>query len=310
MILYKLPFKIFVGSLVILLSGCLEQHQAPDQKPLAKVKDQVLTVQEAKSRIPDFVYQQDSVAALKNYRKKWIQQQLLVDEAKRLNLDKKAEVKAKIQETENEVYANVLRDFVIGQYDRKLAITRQEAQNYYEAHKDQFILNERFVKYRHLVAATAEDAQHAKADLMRGIEWPKVAREYSVNPQKAIEQSAEFWPISMAAKNAQPMNKFLKVIGLTEISPIRKINGQYHFVQLVEDRAKGQHPDLRWLMDQIEDWLRIEKRKRHFSSYIKNLQLKAEANNEIEKFDVISKSTAPDNSKISNDTLTTAINDE
>ena len=58
-------------------------------------------------------------------------------------------------------------------------------------------------------------------------------------------------------------------------------------VQLLDERAKGDHPDLEWLIDQIKEWLILEKRRRVFNTYVKNLYLQAQANNEIETFDVL-----------------------
>jgi len=90
----------------------------------------------------------------------------------------------------------------------------------------------------------------------------------------------------MAVSDLEELNRYLEIIGINEISPIRQFNGQYHFVQLVEQYEKGEHPNLDWLLGKIKEWLTIEKRRKLFTNYIRNLYLKAESNNEIVLFDV------------------------
>jgi hypothetical protein len=48
------------------------------------------------------------------------------------------------------------------------------------------------------------------------------------------------------------------------------------------EKPKGEHPDLEWLLSEIQQWLLLEKKRTSFKSYQQNLYLQAEANNEIE----------------------------
>ncbi len=91
----------------------------------------------------------------------------------------------------------------------------------------------------------------------------------------------------MALAHHEVMNTMIRRIGITEISPIRRVNGDYHFVQLMETRPEGGHPDLDWLIGQIKEWLLLERRRRHFNSYVKNLYLNAQSNNEIDTYNVL-----------------------
>lgn len=300
-VLILLLFPLLVG-----LNGCVSQPDQPGDKILAKVGNSSLTIEQARKQIPEFIYKEDSVSALQKYKRDWIRRQLMVQEARRLKLDQKPEIRQKVERMKQDLYAQALHDFVNSRFDQKLNITREEAQNYYEANKDQFVLNEKYIRFRHMVAPDLASAQHAKSDLMRGYSWEAVVDKYAVNKESSLENSKQFWPISMALNDIPIMHRYLKVIGITEISPIQKASGHYHFVQLMEERGKGSHPDLDWLLGQIEDWLRLEKRRRHFSNYVKNLYLKAEANNEIQTNNVFG-TTA--NTKSANDSLSTSLHD-
>jgi hypothetical protein len=258
-----------------------------ETKRLARVGNDYLTLEEARNRIPAFILQQDSIDALNSFRERWIQNRLMLQEAERLQLRQDKQIRQKLQNAQQEVLTQALKDVVISEYEEELVVSDEEARNYYQAHKDQFVLNERFVQFRHLIAKDIESARAAKRELMQAVPWPEVARKYSINAEAKITESEQFWPISMAASDISIMNRYLKIIGQSEISPIQRVNGNYHFVQLLESRAKGEHPDLDWLMEQIKDWLLLDKRRRHFSSYVKNLYLKAQSNNEVETYNVL-----------------------
>jgi hypothetical protein len=79
-------------------------------------------------------------------------------------------------------------------------------------------------------------------------------------------------------------------------------------VQLIDERAKGEHPDLNWLIEQIKDWMLLNKRSRHFKSYVQNLYLKAESNNEVETFNVLP--VNPNQQSTVSDTLEITSTDE
>jgi hypothetical protein len=274
---------IAVFSLLI-VAGCIPQTGQENGTPLAQVGDHVLYVEQAKAQLPDFIYRQDSVNALMKYRDDWIERQVLYQEAQRLGLDNQRPVVRKLENMRREVLVDALRKSVLGKFEEDLEISRQEAQNYYEANKKQFVLNEPYVRFRHLKTSSLTNARQAKAALMRGQSWAEVVNEYGDEPEESLRNSTQFWPLSIAVKNIELMNRYLNIIGTTEISPIRLVNGQYHFVQLMERRAEGQHPDLDWLLTQIQEWLRMEKRRKHYRSYVKNLYLNAQANNEIKEF--------------------------
>lgn len=283
--------KIFVFVLLAGISvqfvSCQQTSRRNPDNALARVGNKYLTVQDARENIPAFVLKEDTASALRHYREEWIRQQLLLQEANRLDLAQKKEVRQKLQDARNEVLREALKDYVIQNKESDLKVSDDEARAYYQAHKEQFQLKEDFVQFRHMKTKTLKAARAARQDLLGGVPWPEVARKYALDPEIAINESKQYWPISMAAKGIDIMHRYLTIIGQSEISPIQRVNGIYHFVQLMEKRSEGDQPDLEWLIGQIKDWMVMNKRRRNFSSYTKNLYLKAQSNNEVETFNVV-----------------------
>jgi len=297
---YKFSLLIILGIILSLVS-CQQTSQQNADNALARVGNEYLRVEQAIDDIPEAVLSEDSVEALTQYRDNWIRQQLLVQEAKRLGLEQKSAIQQKIDRAREEILRQALKDYVLTSSEKDVQISDEEARTYYQANKEQFVLEEDFVKFRHMRTKTIKEARNARQDLLDGVPWPEVARTYAINPSTVISESDQYWPVSMAAQDIDIMNRYLTVIGQSEISPIQRVNGIYHFVQLMDTRSEGDHPNLEWLIEQIKDWMTLNNRQRNFSSFVKNLYLKAESNNEVETFNVLP--TKPNRNTTLDDTL-------
>jgi len=288
-------------------NACKRSASTHPQNTLARVGKDYLTLDEAADAIPSFILKQDSVNAIKRYRDKWIQNHIILQEASRLGLSQQDNVRRKLQRAREEVLRQALKDYVIASKE-DTTISDAEARSYFQAHKEQFALDERFVRFRYVKTKTMKQAREARQALLDGVPWTEVAHKYALDPETAIHESKQYWPISMALSNIDIMHRYLTIIGQSEISPIQRVNGKYQFVQLVDSRAKGEQPDLDWLIEQIKKWMLLNKRRRNFSSYVKNLYLKAKSNNEVQTYNVLNTNSNPKNTEA--DTLESNSTDE
>ena len=271
--------------LIVILASCEAGIRDHDDIVLAEVGNHVLLLSDIKAEVPDEVYARDSLRIIINYKNNWINRKLKVMEARRLGLDQNPRVQKRIGQATESIIVDAFNEAVYLEMSDK-HVTRSEAQSYYESNKEKFVLAERHVRYRHIMASSLADAQNARNALMRGRSWTSVAEQYSVNPQQAIRTSRQFFPVSTAAVHYETLSNFLQVIGITEISPVRRIDNHYHFVQLMDSREAGDHPQVDWIIDQISEWLVLDRRRKHLRAMEQNLLLRAKANNELKIFDV------------------------
>jgi hypothetical protein len=276
-----------VSIIFLILSSFSCTRKAEFTEPaLAKVGPTILLKSEAKANIPTLIFQNDSIGAYTQYTDKWIEKQILLQEAYRLRIHRKSEIMDRLEQIESDYIAKSTQEYILAELGKDITVTENEARSYYQENKDSFVLEERYIRFRHLIASSLKDANDARSDIMKGISWNIVLDNFSINPDVALRESERFWPESLALSNYEILNRYLQLIGKSEISIIEKIGDEYHFVQLLEERAAGDHPDLEWLIDQITDWLILEKKRIAFNTYLKNLYLQAQANNEIKTFDV------------------------
>ncbi|NBB75860.1 MAG: hypothetical protein GVY02_00650 [Bacteroidetes bacterium] len=148
------------------------------------------------------------------------------------------------------------------------------------------MLGNKYIRYRHLTTNSREQAEQANRELSNGVEWELVVERYSLNPEFELRNATMYWPEELAAAEIPALNNYLRVMGITERSPIHYHGGRYHLLQLMDIKSEGESPELDWLIPQIKEWLRLEKARRIVNAYLRNLYLQAESNNEIESLDV------------------------
>lgn len=279
-------FIINVFLLSLLLFSCTEKRSSADRTVIASVAGERLTLQNALDDIPPEMIKEDSIQTIYSYANQWIQSRIAIDHAQRIGIQNTPEFNKKLERYRNQLLETLLTENIIIQNETELEVSREEAQNYYQSNRDQFLLDEKYIRFRHLTTDTRAAAENANREIMAGQDWEEVVERYSSEPESQLRHSTQFWPISLAAYDLPPVNQQLRIIGITERSPIIFFRGQYHWVQIIEERTEGEYPDLEWLIPQIERWLEHEKTRRLTNGYLRNLYLQAESNNEIELINV------------------------
>lgn len=270
----------------MLAVSCTSRQQSSGNAIIASVDGMELSLEEALQEIPPFVFEEDSVGAIQRFAEQWVRKQITLQHAERERVHETEQFRKKMDRFYNQVLDAQLKEYILEQNSEELEVTREEAQNYYQANKDRFVLGETYLQFRHLTTATRTEADNANRDLANGVAWEQIVQQYSVNPNQQLRESNIYWPESMALADIPALNEYLGVMGITERSPIHFYEGEYHFVQLTDTKSEGENPELDWLIPQIQDWLILEKSRRITNAYIRNLYLQAEANNEIELVNV------------------------
>ncbi|WP_234572151.1 peptidyl-prolyl cis-trans isomerase [Rhodohalobacter sp. 614A] len=278
---------LFISLLISMIAaGCTSRTQSTSNSVIASVDGTHLYLEDAMNEIPEFVFEEDSAGAIQTYAEQWIRKQVSLQHAERVGVSQTEQFREKMDRFYDQVLEAQLKEYILQENEEELAVTLEEAQNYYQANKDRFMLDETYMQFRHLTTRTRTEADNANREIANGVPWEDVVREYSVDPDLQLRQSSMYWPESLAAADIPALNEYLSIMGITERSPIHFYEGQYHFVQLMDIKSEGEYPELEWLIPQIQEWLTLEKSRRITNAYIRNLYLQAEANNEIELADV------------------------
>lgn len=274
----------FVFSL--LLTGCNRADSFQSDDVIARVDDSQLYLDEVLREAPIAALGADTAEAVKRYADQWIEQQVAIQHAERIGIPDNSSFRDKLQSWYDQLLTAELKESILAEHEDEISVSDQEALSYYQQYKDQFMLGNKYIRYRHLTTNSREQAEQANRELSNGVEWELVVERYSLNPEFELRNATMYWPEELAAAEIPALNNYLRVMGITERSPIHYHGGRYHLLQLMDIKSEGESPELDWLIPQIKEWLRLEKARRIVNAYLRNLYLQAESNNEIESLDV------------------------
>ena len=194
---------------------------------------------------------QDSEQLRAQVRELLINNELLVQEANRSGLAKKADVQQQIELNRLEIVANA----VIAEFLRTNPVSDADVQKEYDRARAQ--TGDREYKARHILVATEDDAKSVLADLKKGTKFDEIAQKRSLDEGTRPKGGDLDWqsPGTFDKDFANAMVKLSK--GRYTETPVKTRFG-FHVIQLEDSRA-AQHPPLTEVKGQISQRLQRAK---------------------------------------------------
>ena len=162
-ILAKRTLLAALGCSLALAAGC--QRQTPPEGYVARVGDIYLMQDETHAALDNLPPRLDSTEARRQFIDQWVTNELLFQEALRLNLRTREDVQRRLEESER----SVLIDALVSQLFEEETETPfpAEIRAYFERHKEQLRLREPFARVRYLFTTEADSAQIARSVLQQ-----------------------------------------------------------------------------------------------------------------------------------------------
>ena len=238
---------------LVLVLPSLALAQAPAKPAATGPVATVNGVQIPRSRLDIVVRQQttrgaqDSDQLRTQLREALINNELLIQEANRSGIAKKADVQQQIDLVRQEVIANA----VVTEYIRTHPIGDGDVQKEYERAKAQ--TGDREYKARHVLVANEEDAKSVLADLKKGAKFDEVAQKRSLDEGSRPKGGDLDWnvPSNFDKAFADAMVKLEK--GKMTDTPVRSRFG-FHIIML-DDVRPVNFPPLAQVSQQIQQRL-------------------------------------------------------
>ncbi|HEO64044.1 MAG TPA: hypothetical protein ENN78_02105 [Candidatus Omnitrophica bacterium] len=249
------------------LIGCTKART--DKDVVATVDGDKITLTMLNERIkalPQY-YQAAALQQKKELLDDLIIEKLLYNEAKKRGIDKRQDVKDLVQMTVQKVLiAKLLEDINKGKVD----VSEEEITQYYETHKDQYLIPES-IKCSHILVETEEEAKDILKRVKAGEDFAKLARGYSKDLTKdrggdlGYFAKGQFIPEFESAVFA---------LAPGELSDVIKTRYGYHVVKVI-DKRPARYKELEEAHDEIGYGLAFKKQKENFDKLTKSLKEKA-----------------------------------
>jgi hypothetical protein len=283
--LLRRALLVLVGAAVF--AGTLAcETEAPPESYVARVGDYYLQEADVQRMLRGMGPVPDSTQARQQVIQQWVEETLLLREAKRLNLSQNEEVQRKLEERRRNTLVSTLTDRFYENTDQPP--TDEEVRTYFERYQDQLALREPYVRIRHLTTANEDSAQAARTALLDDPEatadslWEQLSRRYGEQPRRSRRLADRFLPESRLFAQAPYVRDALDNLQDGEVAPIIEGNDRFHVVQLVRRLPEGTDPELRWVEPEIRRRLRIRHRKQMHARKVERLRNRAKADGLIE----------------------------
>lgn len=280
----KTWFVMALCPLLLSFWSCTEQKSKGTV--VARVGNQVLTLEEISMLTSPVGNVPVSFEDKREFIQQWIDTEILYREALREKLHKEPKIKRAIRQMEKELLAAELMERRIGS---EMAIADRQIEEYYQTHKNDYILTKPLRRARHILVDSREQASRVRTRLQDGEPFDSLVVELSMDPATNAT-SGDLGLFSEYDVTPEIANAAF-ALNVDDISePIRTEWG-YHILQVTDIKPEGSLMPLSEVKGDIANKIFATRQRLAFDSLMKELK----QHEEIEiHWDLIQSQSTPD----------------
>jgi hypothetical protein len=255
-------------------------------KPVAKVANKILTVEELSRNVPDYLDATDSALWADDYIKKWVQRELLLLKAEENLKGNEKNVSEELEEYRNSLIVFRYKNELIRQ-KLDTIVKNTDIQKYYNEHRESFILNRNIVKAIFIKIPRQVSSPEDLKQLCSSNDPEKLAKlnEYCISYAKAYDRFNDQWIAADQVMKYTPVaipdqqhfwekNRFIET---TDIE-------FYYLVCIRDFRLEGQSSPIEFVQSDIQNII-LSKQKLDFLKQIeKDIYKEGLDNNKVKLF--------------------------
>lgn len=237
--------SVFAWSLLVIvtsLTGCDAVFKGNNEaeavrKPIARVQNSYLYLDELKGIIPQGTASQDSAVRAEAYIDSWIRKQLLIQEATRKMDINEVEIERKILDYKYSIIAYEFQTYYIKQH-LDTAVSKKEIEAYYKANIDNFILKQNIVQATFIkVPKTAPRTEKIKEMIYSDNEKnERELKSYCLSFSAAYHLSDSSWIVFDDLVRNSPMAEIPNKIQFLKSNPYYETSDDNYLYFLKVDR--------------------------------------------------------------------------
>lgn len=261
----RLKKSLFLGFFILTCLGC-NNLEKEEKQVLAKVGKETLTLEEVMAEIPKEIRSNLSSSDIREYVRRWINNQVLYQEARRQKLDERIDLQKEFEKLKKELLINKLIEVEL---DNEVTATDEEIQAYFDSNKDSFVLTEDVVHAYHILVKTQKEANAIRKRLRSGETFEALSKEVN------SDSDTNAWDLGYFSRD-EVIPQISKVVFNMPIGalsfPIKSDFG-YHILRLVDKQNKGDIKKFETVVEEIRLKLEAQKKQERFHRFL--LQMKS-----------------------------------
>ena len=258
--------------LALLAFACGGEAPHQEEEVVVRVGEAVLTLDDLADDIPAAIRSRISKQEIQNHVVRWINSEVLYQEARRRGLDQQIDLQRELKRVERELMGDALVQKEI--YETPVAVTDDEARSFYEANKESFRRNEIEARVYHLGVPAKRTADSLYRELRNsGDGFATMARILAI-----ASGDTSTWNMTIvASEQPEALRPIFKLRPGAVGAPIELDDG-FHIFQLIEIFQAGTYRDLSLVKDEIVSRIQTRKRDERYRALLAELS----ANSKVE----------------------------
>lgn len=252
--------------LAIMLAGCKgrqSSNEEVDRKPVARVENTYLYLDELSDIVPPGASPADSTQRAESYIDSWIRKQLLIAEASRKMDINEVQVERKILDYRYSIIAYEYQTYYIKQ-KLDTAISAREIESYYKENIDNFVLKQNIVQATFIkVPKTAPRTDKIKEMILsRREKDQRELKSYCLSFSAAYHLSDSTWIVFDDLVRNSPLAEFPNKIQFLKANPYFETSDDsyLYFLKVDSYRITDNTSPLEFVEDEIRNII-LNKRK-------------------------------------------------
>jgi parvulin-like peptidyl-prolyl isomerase len=260
--------KFFSLSLIILVWGCKET-KIPPNDIVAQINDRYLSKKELNYHVPSGFSDDIVLSIKKNQINKWIEDEIFLISAEEVGISLDDKEEFLVEEYRKSM---LIQKYLNHKLTRNILVSEKEIDNYYNTHQKEFVRNNNEVHLIHFLLPQKDNAIFA--EIKKCDDLMPLIKKYFLDQKSTIEMPNG--DLGYIAEKDLP-NKFLTVLKSMKTGDVSKpirMDGEYHFIQLVDRKKAGTYRDLQLIRNDIVLRLRKEHRTEELVRLKRELKVK------------------------------------
>lgn len=268
---------VLLAAFALSLTACRSGNQ---ENVVARVGKSVLTMTQIREHTPGLASPAGR-AQVELYIQRWIEAEVLYQEARRRGIDKQPQVRSALQE--------LARDVVVSSYlDQAVygavSVSDAEIQAYYEQEKEEFQTPVDLYHLLIILVADAGEAQRLRSEIKNGAVFNEIAELYSIDGTRSQGGDMGFVPLSALSPR---LASVVTTMRRGELSlPVKSELG-YNLLQLVDLSPKGTLRPLEEVRRHIEQRIVARKNEESYQQLVSKLTDEASLYSDLSKLETI-----------------------
>ena len=260
------PIRVYTVVLMLLVTmGCRPEERVPGT-PVATVGEKQFMLEDLDRMIPQELSSHVSARQKRDLVERWMEEELLYQEALRRAIDEEPEVRELIEKSRRELLVAQLMEREIGV---DLDVTEEEILEYYAAHKEEFKRSETEIRARQILVVTSRKAEEIRNRLRKGERFETLAQQESLDSSALDGGDMGYFSEAISEPSFWSVCQNLKA-GTTS-RPARTDFG-YHIIEVLDRKSAGTIRDLEQVRPELITRIATQKQKALLDGLLQSLR--------------------------------------